>query len=321
MRRLSAALTAALTLLVLTSPAPASADRQDRVAAYSPVSFALLGDTPYSASERNDFPALRQAINGAAGVRLVLHAGDIKSGSSACTNWVYEDRQQLFNGFADPFVLTPGDNEWTDCHTEGAGQYVPTERLAQLRQVLFAGPHTTLGQRQMTVHTQADSAVHSTYRENVRFRRAGVVFATVHVVGSANDRQPWSGLVGGDRPAERTAEYQARDAAALAWIDAAFDRAADTSAPGVVLMMQAEPTDGAAYQTIRNKIVARADSFNKPVLLMHGDEHSYEAEPGYAGVSNLTRLETFGTTTSKWLRVKVDPSSSTVFSWKERTVS
>ena len=86
-------------------------------------------------------------------------------------------------------------------------------------------------------------------------------------------------------------------------------------------MMQAEPTDGAAYQTIRNKIVARADSFNKPVLLMHGDEHSYEAEPGYAGVSNLTRLETFGTTTSKWLRVKVDPSSSTVFSWKERTVS
>jgi hypothetical protein len=284
------------------------------------VSFALLGDTPYSSYERTGFPALRKSINGAAGVKMVLHAGDIKSGSSPCSNWVYEDRRQLFSGFADPFVLTPGDNEWTDCHTASAGQYVPTERLAQLRQTLFASPRTTLGLRPMTVATQANSAAHSQYRENVRFRRAGVVFATVHVVGSANDRSPWSGLAGGDLPEQRKAEYEARDAAALAWIDAAFDRARVTGAPGVVLMMQAEPKASYAYQAVRNKIVARAESFNKPVLLIHGDEHHYEAEPNYAGVANLTRLETFGTTVSHWLRVKVDRGSSSVFSWRVRTV-
>jgi hypothetical protein len=56
------------------------------------------------------------------------------------------------------------------------------------------------------------------------------------------------------------------------------------------------------------------------VLLVHGDEHVYEVEPGYAGVANLTRLETFGDTASQWLRVTVDPHSPQVFSWEPRTV-
>jgi hypothetical protein len=49
---------------------------------------------------------------------------------------------------------------------------------------------------------------------------------------------------------------------------------------------------------------------------VHGDEHVYEVEPSYAGVPNLTRLETYGE-----LRVTADPKASQVFSWEPQTVT
>jgi len=147
-----------------------------------------------------------------------------------------------------------------------------------------------------------------------------VVFATVHVVGSENDLQPWAQLPGGDRPDLRLAEFEARKAAALDWIDAAFGAAIATRAPGVLLLMQAEPTATPGFADIRARIVERARAYGKPVLLVHGDEHVYEVEPGYAGVANLTRLETFGDTATQWLRVTADPRTATVFSWQPQTL-
>ena len=54
--------------------------------------------------------------------------------------------------------------------------------------------------------------------------------------------------------------------------------------------------------------------------LVHGDEHIYEVEPSYAGVANLTRLETFGDTAIRWLRVTINPGNPDVFSWSPETV-
>lgn len=147
-----------------------------------------------------------------------------------------------------------------------------------------------------------------------------MVIATVHVVGSNNDLKPWSGLVGGDRPDERHAEFDAREAAVLAWIDTTFARAESVNASGVLLMMQAEPLTTTPFKKIRSRIVQRSSEFGRPVLLVHGDEHRFEAEPGYAGVPTLTRLETFGNIATRWIRVTVDPSSAAVFSWAAQTV-
>ena len=282
--------------------------------------FAVIGDTPYSAPERKQFPALVREINGHPAVSMVLHAGDIKGGEAKCNNAVYQDRLTLFNTFADPFVLTPGDNEWTDCHREGPGQYVPTERLDYLRQQLYPRPGVTLGLSR-TVVTQASNPSYSKFRENVRFERAGAVIASVHVVGSNNGRGKWLGLPGGDQPAARKAEYQARDAANVAWIGAAFDRAEVTGAAGVVLLMQAEPKEKSSYLAVRNRIVARSRAFDGKVLIIHGNEHHYEFERSFAGVANLTRLETFGTTATQWLQLTVDPGTRAVFSWSPREVS
>jgi hypothetical protein len=282
--------------------------------------FALLGDTPYGDAQRAEFPALVKTINADPGVRMVLHAGDVKNGSSTCDDARFADLAALYDTFEDPFVLTPGDNEWTDCHRTPAGGYLPTERLDAVRRAFFPRPGFTLGKNPAFVLTQAYDPRHQPYRENVLFMRGGAVFATLHVVGSENDLAPWASLPGGDRPDLRLAEFNARKAAVLDWIDITFAVACFTNAPGVLLLMQAEPVDTPGFTEIRRRIAEKAAAFGKPVLLVHGDEHIYEVEPNYAGVPNLTRLETFGETATQWLRVTVDPKTPSVFSWEPKTV-
>jgi hypothetical protein len=307
-----------VTVALTPSSAAAAPRRATAVAAAvaGPTYIGLLGDVPYGASQRSRMPTLIGKINADPQISLVLHAGDTKSGTERCDNSFYTDRYNLFNTFADPFVLTPGDNDWTDCHTSSAGRYVPTERLAKLRATWYPTPGLTMGASKMTVDYQ-----NSTYRENVRFTESGVVLATVHVVGSGNDLSSWSGLPGGDQKSVRMAEFNARRAANLAWIDAAFDTAIANNAPGVLLLLQAEPTTSSGFSQERAKILARAKAFKKPVLLVHGDEHKYEVQTRYGGVSNLTRLETYGATSSHWLKVTIDPSKSgmAIFAWSAKT--
>ena len=313
-------LTIGAGLLLGLAPAPASAAPGGPMGA-APTTIALLGDTPYGDDQRLQFPALVADVNADPRVRLVLHAGDVKSGSTTCDDARFADLAALYGTFEDPFVLTPGDNEWTDCHRAAAGRYLPTERLEAVREVFYPEPGRTLGRHEMAVVSQGEvQPEHSDYIENVMFERSRVVFATVHVVGSENDLLPWSGLPGGDQPALRSAEFEARRAANLDWIDAAFDRAEQTGAAGVVLLLQAEPLATAGFIEERELITARAAAFDKPVLLAHGDEHVYEVEPNYAGVPNLTRLETYGATATEWLRLTVDPRTDAVFSWEPQAV-
>ena len=317
---LSAASAASAAVALLALPAAVVAAPGGPSGA-GPTTFALIGDTPYGDAQRVAFPALVNDVDDDPKVRMVLHAGDIKSGSSTCDDARFADLAALYDTFADPFVITPGDNEWTDCHRTAAGGYLPTERLSAFRDLFYAEPGRSLGGRTMTMTAQPDAQPeHAAYVENVRFVRSDVVFATVHVVGSENDLAPWSQLPGGDRPAERIAEFEARRAANLAWIDAAFERAEAEDAAGVALLMQAEPLESPGFAVERDRILTQARALGRPVLLIHGDEHVYEVEREYAGVPNLTRLETFGDTATEWLSVTVDPRTPEVFSWEPRSV-
>ncbi len=118
---------------VFAAPAHAVDDAVPDSPSAQPLTFALIGDTPYGDAQRAVFPALVDDVNRDPEVRFVLHAGDVKNGSSTCDDGRFADLAGLFDTFADPFVLTPGDNEWTDCHRTAAGSYLPTERLAAVR--------------------------------------------------------------------------------------------------------------------------------------------------------------------------------------------
>lgn len=300
--------TAAFPAFVVDHLAEAGSPRSSNVA-----TLAVIGDTPYGPEQVERFPELVRAINGDPKVRAVLHVGDIKNGSTRCDDAYFDRIAGDFATFKDPLVYTPGDNEWTDCHRANNGGYVPTERLAALRDVFFGEPGTTLGGRNMRVAAQDG------FPENALWSRSQVVFATVHAVGSNNGLAPWFG--GAETEAqrqERLAEVAAREAAALAWIDAAFDRAEAHDAAAVLLAMQADTEIGggqSGFAAIRERIADRAAAFGGPVLLLQGDSHDYAVDRPFAAAPNVTRLVVEGETIGEYLRLTVDPKRDGVFAW------
>jgi len=151
----------------------------------APFEFVALGDMPYHLPEdRERFDRLIDRVNGIAPV-FAIHVGDTKSGSSECSDEILEATKAQFLRFAQPLVYTPGDNEWTDCHRKAAGGYDPLERLAKVRALHFSAPES-LGAHPMPVVRQSDVSDFTEMVENLRWEHAGVVFATLHVVGSNN---------------------------------------------------------------------------------------------------------------------------------------
>ena len=284
-----------------------------------PFTFAALGCMPYA----------RGADTGPALARLIaeinrhtpaftVHLGDTMGSDEHCTDELLLRRRADFNTFTGALVYTPGDNEWTDTHAEKSGRYVPTERLAKIRALYFA-EERSLGQKPIPLVTQRRDPPFAKFVENARWTVGGVVFATVHVVGSKNNHQP-------NVPGAME-EWQERDVADEAWIRAAFAFARETKAPGMALFFQANPFAGDkgragyddGFERFLTTIAAEARAYAKPVLLVHADEHRYRLDIGMKlelnspPVPNVTRLETFGALQMHGVLVTVDPGSTQVF--------
>ena len=78
-------------------------------------SFAIVGDAPYNSREETLFEQMLAEIN-QENVTFVVHVGDIKSGSSPCSDELYEARKRMFQASPCPFILLPGVNDSTDCY-------------------------------------------------------------------------------------------------------------------------------------------------------------------------------------------------------------
>ena len=295
--------------------------------------FAVIGDIPYGPAQIASFPSVVDQINADAGVQFVDHLGDIKDGSSVCSDDYFAMVRAQFDRFDDPTVYTPGDNEWTDCHRPNNGGYDPLERLQAVRKDFFPNPGKTLGRQSVAVHSQEDRG----FPENVSYQRAGVSFAAVHVVGSNNSLAPWTGKTG--PTPEQSAEVQKRTAAALDLINEAFDQAHGRKA--VVLLMQADMFDPtvpnpafsnySAFQEIVRTIAQRSAAFDGPVYLFNGDSHVYNTDTplgpgsswlGFYGVTtpapNLTRITVDGSNgVNDYLRVTVEPNDPKVLTWEK----
>jgi hypothetical protein len=310
--RMSAALVVALAA-VTSAAAPVAAgggNTSDRSA--NAMSIAVIGDVPYGTAQEASFGDLIGAVNADPKVRTVVHVGDIKSGSTTCTDARFAAIHTAFDTFRDPVVYTPGDNEWTDCHRANNGSYNPLERLAAVRSTFFSEPGSVMGRRSRLVEHQ------TAFVENVRWIESRVGFATLHVVGSNNGLAPWTGLGLTAPTPEQAAEVEARVAAALAWIDAAFEEAEQADLLGVVLAMQADtwdPVPTSAQQAIVARIAARTAAFDGQVLLLQGDSHQYVVD-NPLGLANFTRVVVHGETLPfQYLRLTVDPRDPALFSW------
>jgi hypothetical protein len=324
----AAAALAAVAAVPISGAASAAPDVRSRY------TFAVIGDAPYGAAQIAAFPDWIRQINADPAVRSVVHLGDIKNGSSVCSDDYFDLIRRDFDLFEDPLVYTPGDNEWTDCHRANNGGYDPLERLDRLRQVFFDEPGRTLGQKQLNVEAQAG------YPENVVYHRARVTFAAANVPGSDNGLQPWTGLGLSEPTREQVQAVHDRTAADIALLHQAFAEARDRGDRGVVVMQQADmfdPTytpsweDIGAFKPWVQALADEASHFDGPVYLLNGDSHAYNVDRPLAtgspwlatygvqgSADNLTRVTVDGSSNNRdWLRVTVDkPGSASLLSWE-----
>lgn len=298
-------------------------------------SFGLWGDMPYhKAGDEPKIPALLKSIN-QSDIAFSLYDGDIKDGSSKCTDDIYTSAMDMFGQMKKPVVYVPGDNEWTDCHRLNNGGYDGLERLSHLRKVMF--PTTrSLGQRTLPLIHQGPPG--EKFVENTRFSHKDIMFVTLNMPGSNNnkilsDKDCSNKSARTPEQCEASnAEYMERDAANVRWLEEAFQAAKKQKARGLVMVFQADPgfdlpetedvdesqaAGVSGYRNFMNRVMAQTEQFPGQVLLVHGDTHFFKVDkPLYSPqkmLTNLTRLQTFGSPMIHWVRVTVDPKSANVF--------
>ena len=297
--------------------------------------FGVWGDMPYKkAGDNPKLPAVLQSIN-RADIAFSIYDGDIKDGSSKCTDDVYTDALTMFGSMVKPVVYVPGDNEWTDCHRLNNGGFDTLERLSHIRRVMFP-TMSSLGQTQMALEHQGKAG--EKFVENTRFTHGGVVFVGINMPGSNNNVVLSEHECKAKSARTQTqcdaanAEYLERDAANVAWLAESFALARSQNAMGVVLTVQADPgfdlpeteevDESAApgfsgYRNFMAALVRQTEQFKGQVLFVHGDTHFFKVDkPLYSPTKllpNLTRLQTFGSPSLHWVRVTVEPGSDNVF--------
>jgi hypothetical protein len=229
-------------------------------------------------------------------------------------------------------MLTPGDNDWTDCDRPSNGGFNSLERLDHERQVFFSTPFSA-GKKQLKQEVQSTPsclgyvsgpAAGPTVTkpvpcvENRRWTVEGVTYATVNIQGSCNNLC--------DTAPDRN-EYEARNKADIAWIQETFAKAKAEQSAAVMIIGQADPgfdkSDGTRAPLRDPKTLAQVDdppitpptpdgyqsflvafrseviAFGRPVAYVHGDSHYFRVDKPLldaAGkrIQNFTRVETFG---------------------------
>ena len=279
--------------------------------------FVAIGDVPYSDYERREFPRLLDRI-AEESPDLIVHAGDIKYGSSRCSDALLLDRRELFDASPVPFIYVPGDNEWMDCKRLAAGNYDPLERLEALRRLFFPQP-ASLGKRRMSVERQSVD-----YPEHQRFRLGPVLFVTLNVPGPDNNR----GIA--EQP---NAEFLARNPLVIDWLRQGFSLAREEQLPGIVIVMQADigfkffeaGLTNSPFQDLFEELRREVLEFPGQVLLVHGDSHYQRIDQPMRHpltkkrLQNFTRLETFGFPFMGWVKVVVGEEAPSLFRFETRS--
>ena len=314
--------------------------------------FALVGDMPYTKVQEIEYQRVLTALN-AAELAFVAHIGDFQFdatpynrnpavASMPCVDENYKAIYDSFQNIRHPFILTPGDNDWSDCWPLEARKVDPLELLSKIRTMFFPEGRS-LGQKPIAVRNQSADPNFSKFRENLRWSMGGVTFATVHIVGE-NDHF--------GRTPEMDAEHLERKAANIAWLKQAFAEAKAAGSRGVVILTQANPgfetfwpasaktryllrfiprgqpapSQPLAFDDYVQTLSEELETYDRPVAFLHGDTHIFRVDkPLYSKKTNrlfenFTRVETFGWPDSHWVRVSVDPADPQLFRFKAEIV-
>lgn len=310
--------------------------------------FGVVGDVPYTKHQERDFPNVIAAMNRAE-LSFVVHVGDFEADpreyyrqpqniSPPCTDEYFSSALRLFQTSRHPFVITLGDNDWTDCHFVKERRFDPLERLEAIRG-MFYPERRSLGQRTMPVVSQAQDHRYAKFRENLRWSIGGVTFVTLHVVGSNDNLGRAPGM---------DAEHAERFAANVAWMRQAFAAARADGGLGLVIFTHANPgfeshwtpellgryfrnfagvkppipPRPTAFDRLLEALADEMENFDKPAAFIHGDTHLFRIDKPLISrttmtpFENFTRVETFGNPQTHWTHVVVDPADPQLFTFR-----
>jgi hypothetical protein len=313
--------------------------------------FALIGDMHYTKVQEREYQRVLAALN-AADLAFVAHIGDFQfdarpynqnpaAASMPCVDENYKAIYDSFQTIRHAFILTPGDNDWTDCWPLAAKKVDPLELLAKIRAMFFP-EGKSLGQKPIAVKNQSADPNFALFRENLRWSMGGVTFVTLHIVGS-NDNF--------GRTPETSAEHVERKAANLAWIKQTFAEAKASNSRGLVILTQANPgfenfwpapaktryfipfiprggqlPAGSAIYGDYIQALAEELELRQAGCRPCGDTHLFRVDkPLYSKKTNrlfenFTRVETFGWPDTHWVRITVDPADPQLFRFKAEIV-
>jgi hypothetical protein len=315
----------------------------------------LWGDLPYSAIQEDPgIPSLLADMNNA-DLQFTVNDGDLKAGngvggnpaSSNCDDPLYDRALAWLNALDKPAMFTPGDNDWTDCDRTSNGGFNSLERLDHERQLFFS-TSSSLGQHTLAQDVQSDpkclgfvgvNADLSTATkpaacvENRRWELHDVMYVTVNVQGTCNNLCSSGAGDGSTAPevASRLAEYTARNAADIAWLQQSFAKAKASGDAAVMIIGQADPgfdltgapfagtspdaptrdpktldpagpnatSKSPGFKDFLTALRNEAISFRRPVVYVHGDTHYFRIDKPLLDtdgkrLENFTRVETFG---------------------------
>jgi Calcineurin-like phosphoesterase len=289
-------------------------------------SFAVLGDAPYDQLEEIQYRLVLESLN-SHDISWVIHVGDIFW--RPCTDEHYQQTLERFNSLRHPVIYTPGDNEWTDCWERQSGGFKPTERLDRIRKIFFANHTRSLGHNSIALVSQGDQEPYKEFVENARWIHKGIVLATIHLVGSQNGMKPFPGRTASDDDAARR-----RTDAATAWLRETFNEARTLNASAVVISFHASPDfddspddpDRKPFEPLLTALEDEAERFARPVLIAHGDDHTYTIDQPVVRAAtkrrleNVTRLEVPGSPQVGWVRVVVTPGADNPFAFEPHVI-
>jgi len=122
----------------------------------------LWGDLPYSDLQATTgVPNLIADMN-ESDIEFSINDGDLKVGSgvpgsttpTTCSDAMYAQALGYLNSLQKPGMLTPGDNDWTDCDRPANGGFNSLERLDYERAFFFSSPFS-LGRQRLRQEVQS----------------------------------------------------------------------------------------------------------------------------------------------------------------------
>jgi hypothetical protein len=299
-----------LAAALLATACAAAAPKPDEAQRFGVIgqSFAAGGDD-----------RLRQAIGetGEKSLSFVVVTG-VKGAQEPCSDKLYLQRRELIDDARRPAVVVLAASDWTDCKNS-AGRSNAVERLARLRELFYAEPHS-LGAKKIELTRQSLSPRFRGYAENAHWVVGKVLYATVNLPANNNHYLPAAG---------RNSEYEDRLVANRFWLNRLFAIAKSDKVDAIVLFSEgdvkpfSEPTglrallrrappghDG--FVEPRRQVLALAQKFQGKVLLVDSAALPKGARPAIEWQGNVGHLSVGANA----LEVGVAPGTEPMFAVK-----